>query len=36
LVNEMTAAGLREVWFRPFTLGIATLYVGHKPTQTQP
>jgi demethylmenaquinone methyltransferase/2-methoxy-6-polyprenyl-1,4-benzoquinol methylase len=34
LVNEMTAAGLREVWFRPFTLGIATLYVGHKPTQT--
>jgi len=30
LAERMRAAGLGEVWFRPFTLGVATLYVGRK------
>lgn len=30
LVQRMQEAGLRDVWFRRFTLGIATLYVGTK------
>jgi demethylmenaquinone methyltransferase / 2-methoxy-6-polyprenyl-1,4-benzoquinol methylase len=30
LAERMRAAGLGEVWFRPFTFGIATLYVGRK------
>lgn len=30
LGDRMRAAGLQEVWFRPLTLGVATLYVGHK------
>jgi demethylmenaquinone methyltransferase/2-methoxy-6-polyprenyl-1,4-benzoquinol methylase len=28
LAERMEAAGLREVRFHPFTLGIATLYTG--------
>lgn len=32
LVKRMEAAGIREVRFWPLTGGIATLYVGHKPT----
>lgn len=35
LADAMTAAGLCEVWFRPFTFGIATLYVGYKPFERQ-
>ncbi len=31
LAARMTAAGLAEVWYRPLTFGIATLYVGTKP-----
>jgi demethylmenaquinone methyltransferase/2-methoxy-6-polyprenyl-1,4-benzoquinol methylase len=31
LVDHMRAAGLVNVRFYPFTLGIATLYVGEKP-----
>jgi demethylmenaquinone methyltransferase / 2-methoxy-6-polyprenyl-1,4-benzoquinol methylase len=30
LAERMRAAGLVEVWFRPFTWGVATLYVGRK------
>jgi demethylmenaquinone methyltransferase/2-methoxy-6-polyprenyl-1,4-benzoquinol methylase len=30
LAARMRAAGLGEVWFRPFTFGVATLYVGKK------
>ncbi len=30
LVRRMTAAGLHDVWFRPLTFGVATLYVGQK------
>jgi demethylmenaquinone methyltransferase/2-methoxy-6-polyprenyl-1,4-benzoquinol methylase len=30
LADRMRAAGLRDVTFRPLTLGVATLYVGHK------
>ncbi len=30
LVVRMRAAGLRDVWFRRMTLGVATLYVGTK------
>ena len=30
LVQRMEAAGLGEVKFHPFTLGVATLYVGAK------
>lgn len=30
LADRMTQAGLRDVWFQPLTLGIATLYVGTK------
>jgi len=30
LVARMTAAGLREVRYHPFTLGVAVLYVGVK------
>ncbi len=30
LAERMRAAGLAEVWFRPFTFGVATLYVGTK------
>ncbi|MGH7137197.1 MAG: hypothetical protein ACREHD_15755 [Pirellulales bacterium] len=26
----MRQAGLAEVWFRPLTFGVATLYVGTK------
>jgi demethylmenaquinone methyltransferase/2-methoxy-6-polyprenyl-1,4-benzoquinol methylase len=31
LADRMRAAGLTDVRFHPFTFGIATLYVGHKP-----
>lgn len=31
LAQRMQAAGLHEMRYYPFTLGIATLYVGHKP-----
>lgn len=30
LAQRLRDAGLRDVWFRPFTLGVATLYVGTK------
>jgi demethylmenaquinone methyltransferase/2-methoxy-6-polyprenyl-1,4-benzoquinol methylase len=30
LAERMRAAGLGEVWFRPMTFGVATLYVGKK------
>ena len=30
LANRMRAIGLNDVWFRPLTLGVATLYVGTK------
>jgi len=30
LAERMRAAGLVEVWFRPLTFGVATLYVGEK------
>ena len=30
LADRMTAAGMQNVWFRPLTVGIATLYVGQK------
>jgi demethylmenaquinone methyltransferase / 2-methoxy-6-polyprenyl-1,4-benzoquinol methylase len=30
LADRMRAAGLVDVWFRPFTLGVATLYVGKR------
>jgi demethylmenaquinone methyltransferase/2-methoxy-6-polyprenyl-1,4-benzoquinol methylase len=30
LARLMREAGLRDVWYRPLTLGIATLYVGIK------
>ncbi len=30
LAQLMREAGLRDVWYRPLTLGIATLYVGTK------
>jgi demethylmenaquinone methyltransferase / 2-methoxy-6-polyprenyl-1,4-benzoquinol methylase len=30
LAERMTAAGLGEIWWRPMTFGIATLYVGRK------
>jgi demethylmenaquinone methyltransferase / 2-methoxy-6-polyprenyl-1,4-benzoquinol methylase len=30
LAERMRAAGLGEVWFKPFTFGVATLYVGRK------
>ncbi len=30
LAQRMRAAGLAEVWFRPFTFGVATLYVGKR------
>jgi demethylmenaquinone methyltransferase/2-methoxy-6-polyprenyl-1,4-benzoquinol methylase len=30
LAERMRAAGLAEVWFRPFTFGVATLYAGRK------
>ncbi|QDU94420.1 bifunctional demethylmenaquinone methyltransferase/2-methoxy-6-polyprenyl-1,4-benzoquinol methylase UbiE [Lignipirellula cremea] len=36
LAKQMRAAGLEEVWFRPFTLGVATLYVGVKPGVAEP
>lgn len=32
LADRMTAAGLRDVKFYPLTFGVATLYVGTKPT----
>ncbi len=31
LATRMRTAGLQDVWFRPLTLGVATLYVGTKP-----
>lgn len=31
LADRMRAAGLESVTFHPLTLGVATLYVGHKP-----
>ena len=34
LAAKMRAAGLADVWFRPLTFGVATLYVGTKPHQT--
>jgi demethylmenaquinone methyltransferase/2-methoxy-6-polyprenyl-1,4-benzoquinol methylase len=30
LAAKMQAAGLKDVWFKPLTFGIATLYVGRK------
>jgi len=30
LAERMRAAGLRTVWFKPFTFGVATLYVGQR------
>lgn len=30
LAERLRAAGLRDVWFRPFTFGVSTLYVGEK------
>jgi demethylmenaquinone methyltransferase/2-methoxy-6-polyprenyl-1,4-benzoquinol methylase len=36
LARRMRAAGLSRVEFHPFTLGIATLYVGHKPDRSLP
>jgi demethylmenaquinone methyltransferase/2-methoxy-6-polyprenyl-1,4-benzoquinol methylase len=30
LVDRMTSNGLTDVWYRPLTLGIASLYVGTK------
>ncbi len=30
LAERMQAAGLGDVWFKPFTFGVATLYVGKK------
>ncbi len=30
LADRMRQAGLRDVWFRPLTFGVATLYVGTK------
>lgn len=30
LAQRLRDAGLRDVWFRPLTLGVATLYVGTK------
>ncbi len=30
LAERMRAAGLGHIWFRPFTFGVATLYVGRK------
>jgi demethylmenaquinone methyltransferase / 2-methoxy-6-polyprenyl-1,4-benzoquinol methylase len=32
LAERMRAAGLCDVWFRPMTFGVATLYVGRKDT----
>jgi len=34
LADRMTAAGLSDVWFKPLTFGVATLYVGTKPINT--
>jgi demethylmenaquinone methyltransferase/2-methoxy-6-polyprenyl-1,4-benzoquinol methylase len=34
LADKLRAAGLGDVWFRPLTFGIATLYVGTKPGAT--
>lgn len=31
LAERMRAAGLTDVTYHPFTFGVATLYVGHKP-----
>lgn len=31
LADRMRGQGLAEVWYRPLTFGIATLYVGQKP-----
>lgn len=31
LAERLRQHGLRDVWFKPFTCGIATLYVGTKP-----
>ncbi|HWB00610.1 MAG TPA: bifunctional demethylmenaquinone methyltransferase/2-methoxy-6-polyprenyl-1,4-benzoquinol methylase UbiE [Pirellulales bacterium] len=36
LADRMTAAGLADVWRRPMTLGVATLYVGTKPVGSAP
>ena len=30
LAEKMRQHGLRDVWFKPLTFGIATLYVGRK------
>lgn len=35
LADRMRAAGLEEVQYRPFTFGVATLYVGVKPTRAE-
>jgi len=36
LADRMRAAGLADVWFRPLTFGVATLYVGTKPHPESP
>jgi demethylmenaquinone methyltransferase/2-methoxy-6-polyprenyl-1,4-benzoquinol methylase len=36
LATRMRAAGLNEVWFRRFTCGVVTLYVGVKPKSEVP
>ncbi len=35
LADMMTAAGLRDVKFTPMTFGVATIYEGSKPLETQ-
>lgn len=36
LADRMDAAGLEQTRFIPLTMGIATLYVGHKPVEQTP
>ncbi len=36
LAERLRQHGLVDVWFKPFTLGIATLYVGTKPMSPEP
>jgi demethylmenaquinone methyltransferase/2-methoxy-6-polyprenyl-1,4-benzoquinol methylase len=33
LAERLRHQGLIDVWYKPFTLGIATLYVGTKPSR---
>jgi len=36
LTERLRGHGLSDVWYKPFTLGIATLYVGTKKPHTEP